>query len=76
MTVAPNGDERPATPDTTTATRDTDTGTAADASFRDCAQCGMRVRSEELSIHLAHAHNVDMDAKKPKKKSSSRDRRH
>ena len=31
--------------------------------FTKCPRCRMTVRKTELSIHLAHAHNIDADRK-------------
>ena len=48
---------------------------AATSEFSNCPKCGMRVRSTELSVHLAHAHNIATGGgKKDKGKRGNRDR--
>lgn len=39
-----------------------------------CPKCGMQVRRSEMSIHLAHAHNIGQSGDK-KRKGGGRQRR-
>lgn len=40
-----------------------------------CQQCGMRVRQDEMAVHLAHAHNIGPSSGgKDKGKRNRRDR--
>jgi uncharacterized C2H2 Zn-finger protein len=39
-----------------------------------CPKCGMQIRRSEMSIHLAHAHNIGQQGDK-KRKGGNRQRR-
>lgn len=59
--------------------RDTDTyddtrDDSAGDGLQPCPRCGMRVRRSEMSIHLAHAHNIGPQGDR-KRKGGGRGRR-
>ncbi len=46
-----------------------------DAVFGRCPQCSMKLRRDEMDVHLAHAHNIGPAAKKDKGKDGRGKRR-
>jgi hypothetical protein len=36
--------------------------------FSDCPKCSMRIRTSEIAVHVAHAHNIDINAKPSRKR--------
>ena len=64
-TTAPSGDERSSEP--------RDDAPRGDG-MEGCPRCSMRVRRSEMSIHLAHAHNIGPTSDRKRKGGGGRRR--